>query len=216
MDPFAPTHLLAGTGSFGPTSNNVLRSTDDGLTWQSVQTNLGAGVTFSTVPNLAWALANNMALFVSNDGGATWANTGYGIQGDWWNSNYPIVTTEDALFAGGTAYGVWKSINDGANWAKHNNGIHSFRERSAEYCAQCDANRIYAGAVGVGLRLTVENLGAADRLWSIRIGCRPCDLLPTRLIRPSSMRALAAAIRAMSCAAKMRVSVSRRSMRIPS
>lgn len=183
VDPFAPTHLLAGTGSFGPTSNNVLRSTDDGLTWQSVQTNLGAGVTFSTIPNLAWALANNMALFVSNDGGASWANTGYGIQGDWWNSNYPILATEDALFAGGTVFGVWKSSNDGANWTIHSNGVLSVEEVQNIALVPDAPNRVYAGASQLGWitpdsgKTWVQPTGVGDQNWipTLRFAANPAD-----------------------------------------
>ncbi len=135
-DPGTPDHLIAGTGEgnqcgdCGP-GNGILSSTDGGQTW-SLQ---NPGGVFSGLHINAVAItpsggplyaATDAGLYVSADGGSTWArptDSSYAaVDGNITAVVVDHATPTTVYVAGGTAL-VAKSTDAGVHWASANSGI---------------------------------------------------------------------------------------------
>jgi photosystem II stability/assembly factor-like uncharacterized protein len=103
--------LLAATYSHG-----VYRSTDNGASWLKVDS-LPFLLTSFTVNSRNEIFAGNSGGFIhrSSDGGVTWSTVSHGLPER--TTFDPILgcTKGDTLFVGSFQYGVYRSIDDGAN-----------------------------------------------------------------------------------------------------
>jgi hypothetical protein len=121
---YAPSH---------PTYDNrrslLFKSVDRGLTWDSLQTNLPAGLRITkaivhpTNPNLLY-LVSSPDLFISDalpslwksaDGGVTWGRIGASI-GDAWD--LAIDPSQPLTLYATSSTGTWKTVDGGATWTQ--------------------------------------------------------------------------------------------------
>jgi len=115
IDPQTPTTLYAVTGG-------VFKSTDGGSSWTSANAGLsGPGpqslVIDPTTPSTLYA-GTAAGAFKSTDGAGSWRSSGLAFARIFTLAVDPQTpTTIYAGTGGGSAGGVWKSTNGGANWS---------------------------------------------------------------------------------------------------
>jgi photosystem II stability/assembly factor-like uncharacterized protein len=106
-----------GTLHAGAQRSRILRSTDGGMTWTFLPdtTGLDDAKLFALAIDRADRLylgAGNR-LLRSADGTATWAAIDDGLDGA---SVFDVVTLDDAALLAATAWGVYRSVDDGLSW----------------------------------------------------------------------------------------------------
>ena len=117
IDPKIPTTLYAGDGTSG-----LLKSTDGGATWRTINT----GLTVSTIraiavdpatPTTVYAGTGGGGIFKSIDGGGVWVPVNSGLANLTIQALAIDPTTPTTLYAGTLFGGVYKSTNGGATWS---------------------------------------------------------------------------------------------------
>lgn len=126
--------------------NGVLRSSDDGVTWQDVSSGLpGGGITnFSSFQDQLFVGTAN-GLYRSADNGTSWSNAG--LEGF---KVWSIDISNDTLFAGTSGFGVFRSVDLGVTW--ENIGI----DDKWVYDLKVDNGFVYAGTNFTGMFRTVS------------------------------------------------------------
>jgi hypothetical protein len=124
---------VSGVNLFAGMSSNstsavfgVSRSTDNGLSWNSVGNGLADTLLVSylfTNGSSIFASVYPGGAFVSNDNGSSWtkANAGLGASGI--NAFVIAKTTPVTILAGTTTNGVILSTDNGSNWSDANSGL---------------------------------------------------------------------------------------------
>lgn len=164
-----PQTMYAGT-----MSNGVWKTTNGGTSWAHVNNDGGSGfLTFGAVPALAvdpttaetvYACVDRHAIYKTTNGGASWENLKEGLF-DAGAFAYAMLTAivvnpadPKTLFAGSagtsnagaTFYGVYRSNDGGAHWAKFGSGLESVPVKSLIF-DPTNKNRLYAGTEGGGV-----------------------------------------------------------------
>ena len=132
MDPQNPATLYAGTTA--GTTNGVFKSTNSGGNWTPVGTGLPNGIVSALAvdpqtSSIVYA-GTQFGLFKSINGGA--ANSWTPMNNGFTPSSTPSILTividpqsTSTVYVGTGGFGVFKSIDAGANWALSNTGIAS-------------------------------------------------------------------------------------------
>jgi photosystem II stability/assembly factor-like uncharacterized protein len=149
LDPANPMVVYCGTGEANLSADSypgvgVFRSLDGGESWQilapanttGIPTRIGAlvvdpfDVTHLCLGGVTHTVGGSDGMFVSRDGGVTWARQTFPGPGNY--RCHQIVfhpTVRDTLFATitarGTRSGIWKSTNGGTSWTQLGTGLPS-------------------------------------------------------------------------------------------
>jgi hypothetical protein len=117
------TYLFAGTESSG-----VFRSTDNGSTWQAVNTGLpniyigsllASGTCLFAGTGSRWSLSVGSGIFLSTDSGKSWRSLNAGLP----NSSVNALTISGTLMFAGTQSGVFRSSDSGNSWIAADSGL---------------------------------------------------------------------------------------------
>lgn len=116
------TFLFAGSTILAPSFNGIVRSTNDGATWQRIDS-----IHISNSYYQAWALIdigsaliagyNQRGIRISTDNGASWNYSNEGIGSITVNA---LTQIGQNVVLGTTGIGVFFSSNGGANWTQSN------------------------------------------------------------------------------------------------
>jgi photosystem II stability/assembly factor-like uncharacterized protein len=137
------------------TGYEILRSTDNGITWEDIGTGYivpGVIVTSIAINDSGHIFVGSTQEYVSNSGilrsidnGETWTQLKMGIRID--DHHNIVINSQGHIFAGSYGWGIWKSTDNGLNWAQHNNGFQHIYIRSMHI----SNGVLYAGTVGGGI-----------------------------------------------------------------
>ncbi len=108
--------LINGTDVFAGTSGGLLLSSDNGNTWNTVNSGLtNTNVTsLATVGSAIFAGTYGGGIFKSINNGASWAASNTGLSNLWVMT---LRVNGTALLAGTLGNGIFSSTNNGANWS---------------------------------------------------------------------------------------------------
>ncbi len=132
MSAIAARHLAAqGRSIFAGSGNTVFRSDDNGFSWAPVFTATGFTTIFSLVAAGGNVLTGTTSgIFRSADNGQTWQENTMGINGLRINALNVLTTvvpsverTRRNTLLAGTDNGIFRSINNGADWTSANQGL---------------------------------------------------------------------------------------------
>lgn len=195
IDPTDGDVILAST-LFG-----VLRSADDGDTWEEGELDKGGEHLAFSPAGDAYLATTDGTVYSSADGGQTW-NVGVVVDD---SSNEFAAGTH--LFAGGQTDGVLRSTDGGATWAPSSDGITSLVSPRSLAWDRFDRRRLYGAGASrvVGAAPTAAPLGR----WTWTATSAPMPAICGR--RGSSIAASAAHLRAPWSAASTPASTGRRS-----
>ncbi|MBS1903748.1 MAG: T9SS type A sorting domain-containing protein [Bacteroidetes bacterium] len=135
---------------------SIYYSTNDGLTWSSLNANLPAtaGNVTSLVVNAQGAIiagVQNAGIYWSTDNGATWNQKATGFTAK--NVNTLLATPSGKVFAGTEAGVFFLDTAAGSSWIPYNLGITAPNVLSL---CRDNAGRIYAGTDGSGVFRSVQ------------------------------------------------------------
>jgi len=105
--------------------NNVYRSTDDGITWTFTGSSPNGEGGMLADPLTAGSVyvfsGGSPPVYISTDGGTTWnaASTGLPVA----QVGTMTATTDGAIYAAVSGFGVYKSTNQGGSWTAVNTGL---------------------------------------------------------------------------------------------
>ena len=148
VDPVTTTTLYAGVNA-GLTWG-IMRSTDQGETWNTVKSLLNGWVTAivvdPTTTTTVYAAGYGPGVLKSTDGGLTWnaSNSGLTTTNLFAIAIDPVTST--TLYAATYGRGVFKSLDGGGSWTAVNTGLGSLDVRSLALDFQTPTT-LYAGSV---------------------------------------------------------------------
>lgn len=122
IDPVSPRRFYLLTEEENFEKLRLYKSLDGGLSWQPMNSSfippgnfLGTFATHPRSPRTLYAGVDK-AVFKSTDGGASWKQTGAGLDG--FIHNLLILPSQpDSIYAG-TSNGLFRSLNGGATWSR--------------------------------------------------------------------------------------------------
>ena len=112
-----------GTNLFAGTLTGIDRSTDNGISWDAVDSqvvSLHDVCTFALVNTTLFASSFGGGVYRSTDDGATWTAMNDGLPDTWIRS---LATFGSSIFAASVINGVFLSTNNGVNWSSVNTGL---------------------------------------------------------------------------------------------
>jgi photosystem II stability/assembly factor-like uncharacterized protein len=134
------TSLFAANGAY----SGILRSTDNGENWTVVNEGLSDtylySLTASNTAIFAGTGSQMLGVFRSTDNGDTWQQVkngmAYYFEGEWYPDYAPVISSlgfnGNDLYAGTTeGQGMWKSSDNGDNWALTNPETMNYEFRNA-------------------------------------------------------------------------------------
>jgi len=152
-------HIIATTASFNWPNGQpggIRRSTDDGITWQYINSvynarTLWLGTTGKIFASY-WPYPQNESMFYSTDNGSNWTQMYFGNAND---NVFSVASKDnDNMVFIGTRFGVKRSINN-SSWESVNNGIPS---NTFVYDMDIDASGTYiAAGTSKGLYISSNN-----------------------------------------------------------
>jgi len=180
IDPSAATTMWAGVADHnGAQVQNVLRSTDEGTTWQNATPPMGApmgcrgiGIDSADSDRVFAAFGGAFGggqVWRSTDGGASWLNRSAGLPGN--PVNDVVLDGPRVLAGGGQRFGsqhvgLYSSDNDGVNWTPLHDGTWPLLVVSDVELDPADRDVILAATEGAGVNRTTD--GGAT--WEPGIG----------------------------------------------
>ncbi|MCS7053839.1 MAG: choice-of-anchor A family protein [Ignavibacterium sp.] len=164
------TNDLNGNLIVGTVGGNILRTTDNGSTWNQINNSMTVGFIWSlVVKNNKIFAATEQGVFVSNDNGATWTMTS--LSGK--DVRALAKSNDGSLYAGTWGFGVYKSMDNGLTWSAVNNGLTNL----AVHALTVDSyGSVYAGTFGEGIFKSLNGGSSWTKLnvgynfiWSLAI-----------------------------------------------
>jgi photosystem II stability/assembly factor-like uncharacterized protein len=158
---------VSGTALFAGGASGVLRSTDNGTNWTSINSGLSFGLSDSSVNALAvsginlfvstgsGSLYGSGGLFRSANNGTSWTAVNTGLLNYFGHSAYvnSLYVSGKSLFAG-TNGGIYLSTDDGATWTSANAGMPLYSTVSA---FAVSGSNLFAAAGVYGMYLSTDN-----------------------------------------------------------
>ncbi len=180
IDPNDANRVWAGVAdALGNQTKNVLLSTNGGVTWTDMTPTGAAGMGCAGIcldPNdsnkvfaaFGGGFGGGM-VWVSDDGGATWANRSAGLPGN--PMNDVVHDGTRALLVGGQLFGsqfvgLYETTDDGVSWVALHDGTWPNLVTHDIELDPADANTIYVASAGSGVYKSTD--GGAS--WSFGIG----------------------------------------------
>jgi hypothetical protein len=124
---------VTGTNLFAGTDAGVLRSTDNGTSWNAV-TILSNSLVYSFLVSSTNLYAGTWhgGVLRSTDSGTSWSGANTGLT---WTENTvnALAVSGTNLFAGTYHYGIFRSTNDGTSWTAVNEGLPKSNLDTSEY-----------------------------------------------------------------------------------
>lgn len=126
VDPSYPATVYAGTKG-----DAVFKSYDGGQRWTSMRSGLDDATISSVVNQFVFDpfdsnhifVATTMGIFETKSGGENWTKRMEGMKEVLMVVTLGMDLTRPAILYAGTSGGVYKTLNEGAHWAKVNNGL---------------------------------------------------------------------------------------------
>jgi hypothetical protein len=151
------TNLFAGLYGGG-----ILRSTDVGSNWSSVDTGLPAGthvISFAAIGTHLFAGTLDLGVYVSSDNGTSWTSAGLSDPG---NVNVLAVSGSNLFAAPGdevTNGSVYLSTDNGTSWTNVNTGLptNTYVSALAVSGASSSSPMLFAGDASGGVYLSTNN-----------------------------------------------------------
>jgi len=141
----------SGQTIFAGTEDGITRSTDNGLTWSTVNTGLANTDVWSLETDGSSVFAGTAAgVFRSTDNGATWEITDTTFKNTGTES---LHLNGNHLFAGTGGSGVFRSSNNGATWDSADVGLTD----NYVFTVTSSGANIYAGTGGQGVFRSTNN-----------------------------------------------------------
>jgi photosystem II stability/assembly factor-like uncharacterized protein len=165
IDPNDATRIWAGVAdAMGSQTQNILLSTDSGVSWTDMTPAGGAGMSGygialdPTDSNKVYAAFGGSfsggAFWVSADGGGSWTNRSAGLPGnplkDVAHDGTRVLVTGGQLF-GSQTVGLFTSSNDGATWTALHDGTWPNLVLHDIELDPADSNTIYLASAGSGI-----------------------------------------------------------------
>lgn len=145
-------------------NNTVLRSRDNGNTWQEGNSSPSQSITsFGFSQNGAILAATYAGIYVSRDGGETWMESNSGL--------FETFVSSLCLDAGGSIYAaagqyVFQSVDDGKTWNTFGDGITALFVGSVRASSK---GYIFAGTQSYGLYRTVNAVKARNQVYEFAL-----------------------------------------------
>ena len=146
----APNVIYAGT------ANGVLKSVNDGVTWNKIGLSnmlVTALAVDPATPAIIYAAIYNKGLFKSVDGGVKWGSIGPSNTNIW---QIRIDATKSSLLYLGTDTGIFTSTDAGATWDSMNAGLTNLNI-NALVIDPASSNHLYAGTGGGVFDITITS-----------------------------------------------------------
>jgi len=170
-------HLMRHSGKVDQPLAAIIKSTDNGETWKTVESPVKSCPAFEVSPldpQRLYAADENLGLFISTDGGKTWANRGFALGPDrnlqdtigkeWIVRIWPsrrhrdlVFVGVDSVFAQQPRAGVFRSADNGQTWLDITGDIPHLRIMNVKE-DDLDPRYIYAGTMGGGGFLAFDRL----------------------------------------------------------
>jgi len=174
FDPISPTVVYAGTrGSFEPSIGNpgeLLKSTDGGITWQSLRQNLGPW----SVDQIAVEPGGAHRLFVeaggirrSSDGGQTWELMPYPVS-DGHVRDLLFVPGEPPILYAATTEGLFRSTDGAQTWQRAAGQLGAVNVGVLAFGQEDDRTILYAattGGMSSGAAVQASDARGSDSTW---------------------------------------------------
>ncbi|MGA9292680.1 MAG: T9SS type A sorting domain-containing protein [Ignavibacteriaceae bacterium] len=155
----------------GSESQGIFLSTDKGMNWKSINSNLPDKSILSVlaIGDTIFAGTYN-ALFISTNGGESWNASGEGIPGN--TRIYSLAVFDTILFAGTNPGGIYRSSDHGLTWIQVFSGISSastmdFTQNNGKLFAVVELQGIFE-STDLGITWT-ESFSTANNSRSIAV-----------------------------------------------
>ena len=143
------TMLYNGSNIYaGTMSGNIYKSTDNGSSWNIINT--GMNVSYIWSLNITGSFvfaATEQGVFKYN--GSTWTITS--LSG---KDVHALTSVSSIIYAATWGYGVYKSTDNGSTWTQINNGLGGFL--ALQSITSTSNGNVYAGTVGGGVFETTD------------------------------------------------------------
>ncbi|NWF88478.1 MAG: T9SS type A sorting domain-containing protein [Ignavibacteriaceae bacterium] len=157
-------NVFVGTGN-----NGIFRSTDDGISWESVNNGLPMNIVLTLDNNSGRLFGSTFSdIVTSTDNGGSWSPYYNGLGPGYVSNNF--LFEGDIVYAAG--FGVYYSSDNGANWTNQNNGlpsnltVRSITRKGSKLFAATFTGVYYSGDNGAHWETAGAEL-ANYKLWSI-------------------------------------------------
>jgi photosystem II stability/assembly factor-like uncharacterized protein len=148
------------------TETKIFSSSDNGITWTNKSTGIATGSSIKSIKQIGTTLfaayynSGSGGVYVSTDGGNSWAASNTGLPADWVECLY----TDGATIYAGTK-GVYSSSNNGLSWENKSAGLTT---PLGIFAITKKGNALFAGSsAGEAIFKSVDNGTSWD---SIRVG----------------------------------------------
>ncbi|WP_117672737.1 hypothetical protein [Micromonospora sp. MW-13] len=174
--PGNPLVLWAGiAGAFGTQKVNVMRSIDGGNTWTNRTPPFGGGVTSRAIgiapddPNTVIATFDNGQVWITTDGGTTWAERSERLPNGPWHD--VVYDGSRLILGGGQAFqgqflGVFESPDLGQTWTALHNDAWPVKAVDDVAVDPRDRNMILVATAGSGVHRSTDG----GRTWQLTVG----------------------------------------------